>query len=74
MMFAIVLLLVAGVGTSLAPWYELFLPLRFASALAIGGLMISSFVLSKYYNKFIIYKNDHILYKLFIYLLKTIIL
>lgn len=47
MMFAIVLLLVAGVGTSLAPWYELFLPLRFATALAIGGLMISSFVLSK---------------------------
>lgn len=51
MMFAIVLLLVAGVGTSLAPWYELFLPLRFASALAIGGLMISSFVLSKCYLK-----------------------
>jgi len=47
MMFAIVLLLVAGVGTSLAPWYELFLPLRFATALAIGGLMISSFVLSE---------------------------
>ncbi|KAE9536773.1 hypothetical protein AGLY_006835 [Aphis glycines] len=46
MMFAIVLLLVAGVGTSLAPWYELFLPLRFATALAIGGLMISSFVLT----------------------------
>lgn len=55
MMFAIVLLLVAGVGTSLAPWYELFLPLRFATALAIGGLMISSFVLSEYqaYNLFI---------------------
>lgn len=47
MMFAIILLLVGGVGTSLAPWYELFLPLRFATALAIGGLMISSFVLSK---------------------------
>jgi hypothetical protein len=53
MMFAIVLLLVAGVGTSLAPWYELFLPLRFATALAIGGLMISSFVLSECYNKLI---------------------
>lgn len=53
MMFAIVLLLVAGVGTSLAPWYELFLPLRFATALAIGGLMISSFVLSECCNKLI---------------------
>ncbi|XP_050441772.1 organic cation transporter protein-like [Adelges cooleyi] len=46
MIFSIVLLLVAGVGTSLAPWYELFLPLRFATAMAIGGLMITSFVLT----------------------------
>lgn len=53
MMLAIVLLLITGVGTSLAPWYGLFLLLRFASALAIGGLMISSFVLSEYCHKFI---------------------
>ncbi|XP_050520905.1 organic cation transporter protein [Daktulosphaira vitifoliae] len=46
MIFSIVLLLVAGIGTSLAPWYELFLPLRFATAVAIGGLMITSFVLT----------------------------
>lgn len=69
MMLAIVLLLVAGVGTSLAPWYELFLLLRFISALAIGGLMISSFVLSKCCNKLINYWNTK---ELFIWILHVV--
>lgn len=64
MMFAIVLLLVAGVGTSLAPWYVLFLPLRFATALAIGGLMISSFVLSKCFARefIVIFRILYVIY------------
>ncbi|CAH0775584.1 unnamed protein product [Bemisia tabaci] len=45
LLWGIILQVVAGIGTAFAPWYELFLPLRFITALAVGGTMTTSFVL-----------------------------
>ncbi|XP_014482711.1 PREDICTED: organic cation transporter protein-like [Dinoponera quadriceps] len=45
LMIAIALQSVTGFASAFAPWYELFIMLKFISALATGGTMLVSFVL-----------------------------
>ncbi|EFN84558.1 Organic cation transporter protein [Harpegnathos saltator] len=45
LMIAIALQSITGFASAFAPWYELFLVLRFICALATGGTMLVSFVL-----------------------------
>lgn len=47
LMIAIALQSVTGFTSAFAPWYELFLILKFICALATGGTMLISFVLRK---------------------------
>lgn len=46
-MIAIALQSVTGFASAFAPWYELFLILKFICAVATGGTMLVSFVLRK---------------------------
>ncbi|GAB0094985.1 organic cation transporter protein [Sergentomyia squamirostris] len=45
LVIAVLVQLVSGVATAFAPWYWLFCLLRFITALATGGTMLTSFVL-----------------------------
>lgn len=45
LVIAVAMQVVAGTAAAFVPWYWLFLLLRFTSAVATGGTMISSFVL-----------------------------
>ncbi|XP_059619532.1 organic cation transporter protein isoform X2 [Phlebotomus argentipes] len=45
LVFAVLIQLVSGVATAFAPWFWLFCLLRFLTALATGGTMLTSFVL-----------------------------
>lgn len=47
LMMAIALQSVSGFASAFAPWYELFLILKFICAVATGGTMLVSFVLRK---------------------------
>lgn len=47
LMIAIALQSVTGFASAFAPWYELFLILKFMCAVATGGTMLVSFVLRK---------------------------
>lgn len=42
-----VLMLVAGVGCALVPWFAVYLVLRFLSAVAVGAITVTGFVISE---------------------------
>lgn len=44
-MIAIALQFATGLASAFAPWYELFLVLKFICAVSTGGTMLVSFVL-----------------------------
>uniref|UniRef100_A0A1Y1K9J5 Major facilitator superfamily (MFS) profile domain-containing protein n=2 Tax=Photinus pyralis TaxID=7054 RepID=A0A1Y1K9J5_PHOPY len=45
LIWAVIIQLISGTATAFAPWFWLFLLLRFISAAATGGTMVTSFVL-----------------------------
>lgn len=51
LMIAIALQSVTGFASAFAPWYELFLILKFICAVSTGGTMLVSFVLRKSSNE-----------------------
>jgi len=48
LIIAIALQSVTGFASAFAPWYELFLILKFLCAVSTGGTMLVSFVLRKF--------------------------
>lgn len=47
LMIALALQSVSGFASAFAPWYELFLVLKFICAVATGGTMLVGFVIRK---------------------------
>jgi MFS family permease len=45
LVFAVTMQLICGVATAFVPWFWAFCVLRFLTAIATGGTMVTSFVL-----------------------------
>lgn len=58
LMIAIALQSATGFASAFAPWYELFLVLKFVCAVSTGGTMLVSFVLCKSSTSHTIYESD----------------
>lgn len=55
-MISVILQLLSGIGCAVVPWFYVLLLMKFLSALATGGTMVTSYVICKW---LFIYKSTN---------------